>query len=169
MLICGQGCVDFAVEHNFPLCDNKALITPTAHSRWKKWKQELDKVDRAEKAHNAATTGVVVGMVQADYRMRNPTSNNKLSAQQAVKRVSSHNQQKPVIEQTAKDHDADHITDTVGAICVDRWGRVAAGSSSGGIGMKRRGRVGPAALIGVGTWVKIDGKGKAVAATCSGK
>ncbi|KAJ5893576.1 Peptidase T2 asparaginase 2 [Penicillium taxi] len=47
----------------------------------------------------------------------------------------------------------DLITDTVGAIAVDMYGNIAAGASSGGIGMKHRGRVGPAALIGVGNHV----------------
>jgi taspase (threonine aspartase 1) len=47
--------------------------------------------------------------------------------------------------------DEDKITDTVGAIAIDQWGNMAAGSSSGGIGMKHRGRVGPAALVGIGT------------------
>lgn len=47
----------------------------------------------------------------------------------------------------------DHITDTVGAIAVDCFGNIAAGSSSGGIGMKHRGRTGPAALVGIGTAV----------------
>lgn len=47
----------------------------------------------------------------------------------------------------------DRITDTVGAIAIDCYGRIAAGSSSGGIGMKHKGRCGPAALVGISTAV----------------
>ncbi|RAL67336.1 hypothetical protein DID88_008096 [Monilinia fructigena] len=57
------------------------------------------------------------------------------------------------IESIPKKVDVDLITDTVGAIAIDIYGRIAAASSSGGIGMKHRGRVGPAALVGIGTAV----------------
>jgi len=54
---------------------------------------------------------------------------------------------------TGDDDDDDEINDTIGAIAVDSNGRIAAASSSGGIGMKHSGRVGPAALVGIGTAV----------------
>lgn len=69
--------------------------------------------------------------------------------QQSYYEPSSSDSKEPI----PSEEDADLITDTVGAIAIDSYGNIACGASSGGIGMKHRGRVGPAALIGVGATV----------------
>lgn len=79
-------------------------------------------------------------------------------------------------EQVLRDHDADSNipfvnTDekhgTVGAVALDRHGNIAAGTSTGGLTNKRRGRVGDSSIIGAGTYA--DNRSVAVSATGTGE
>ena len=66
----------------------------------------------------------------------------------------------------------DVVTDTVGAIAIDLYGNIACAASSGGIGMKHRGRIGPAALVRTGAAVvpvdQEDSERTSVATVTSG-
>ncbi|KAK9462418.1 nucleophile aminohydrolase [Lipomyces oligophaga] len=66
------------------------------------------------------------------------------------------------------DSTEDTINDTVGAVCVDLHGQVASAASSGGVALKRRGRVGVAAIVGAGFWAGHDNAGNSVAVCTSG-
>ncbi|XP_054271788.1 threonine aspartase 1 isoform X2 [Macrosteles quadrilineatus] len=64
------------------------------------------------------------------------------------------------------------VLDTVGAVCVDSAGNIAAACSSGGVLLKREGRIGQAGIQGAGCWAQGDvgvvttGCGEHLISTC---
>jgi L-asparaginase / beta-aspartyl-peptidase len=79
--------------------------------------------------------------------------------------------QPPAVTQSALDAEAlihdDSMFGTVGAAALDRFGNVAAGTSSGGMNGKRSGRIGDSPIIGAGTYA--SNASCAVSATGSGE
>lgn len=67
----------------------------------------------------------------------------------------------------AKQNALDHKFGTCGAVALDIYGNLAAGTSTGGMTYKRKGRVGDSPIIGAGTYA--DNTGCAVSATGHGE
>jgi beta-aspartyl-peptidase (threonine type) len=63
--------------------------------------------------------------------------------------------------------DAEARCGTVGAVAIDRHGNLAAATSTGGLTMKRHGRVGDSPIVGAGTFA--DNKSCAVSGTGQGE
>ncbi|MCJ1343143.1 hypothetical protein MMC31_001334 [Peltigera leucophlebia] len=124
-LLVGQGAIEYAFQRKMPVVPNDYLVSAVAKQRWTRWKAALEKTAKNGRRHPVRES--VHGDVKYDGG--------------------------PFTAKCPIDEDDHMITDTVGAIAIDSDGNIAAGSSSGGIAMKYQGRVGPAALIGIGTAV----------------
>lgn len=72
--------------------------------------------------------------------------------QRALRRDSARNSASLTDPATVLPADPDHKFGTVGCVALDQEGRIAAGTSTGGMTNKRYGRVGDAPIIGAGTF-----------------
>ncbi|EWC47884.1 hypothetical protein DRE_02766 [Drechslerella stenobrocha 248] len=155
--VVGEGAVEYAQDHQFPITSNLALIANNARLRFSKWHKETayqeimrrkGKWDQVQTV-NPPILGQTARPISEAGSALPPPPSDWPSTPDILKQK------------------FDVVTDTVGAISIDRYGNMAAASSSGGIGMKQPGRVGPAAIIGVGTFVKDRGE-KQVGTVVSG-
>jgi taspase (threonine aspartase 1) len=198
--IIGEGARDFAWENGIIVLPHDDMTHPAARLRWKSWKEEVNDHERVKGSQDAdpwlrrpltpmgtrlERLSKCESLAAADHEANEKYMSDLLvsnpGGHATVAKIASSSSRdgSPDIEtdteterSTSDQEDVDMISDTIGAIAIDRWGNIAAGSSSGGIGMKHRGRVGPAALIGIGTHVvpvdPTDPDGTTVACVTSG-
>jgi beta-aspartyl-peptidase (threonine type) len=122
----GSGAERFATQHGMRLIDNMELVVPREQKR-------LMDFQRAEAAGQPDTT--FSGAKQAEL-------NDELEAE--IERT--------LPEELRIDNPTLHSHDTVGAVALDQFGNLAAGTSTGGTLSKAPGRVGDSSLIGCGCY-----------------
>jgi len=125
ILLVGQGAERFAESAGLPLCDPAELIVERERARW----QEL-------LAQSEFRTQDAFGARPADQQTSRPGEGD----------ISSLPVSLPPVPPLA------HPGDTVGCVALDRAGRLAAGTSTGGTANKLPGRVGDSPLIGAGLY-----------------
>ena len=199
-LLVSQGAQDYAFVHNIPILTNDYLVSPAAKERWLKWSQDLQAATQQKRSYFGFRKVAPLGNegqhqtpppastphpplvsslvnrqptdIDSDVRANPLQSNREFAQQMMTTDFSKKWNQQLAIPEMKDSAFGGSITDTVGAIAVDIYGNISAGSSSGGIGMKYRGRVGPAALVGVGSAVipmnSADRDGTCTASVCSG-
>ena len=118
----GPGAEAFAAAHGMPLIDNSELV-----------------LDRERKRLEEARSRLAAG--HADITFSGPLAEDDKSPETAASVVHC-----PL----TTDHSDSH--DTVGAVALDQYGNLAAGTSTGGTLNKAPGRVGDSSLIGCGCY-----------------
>ncbi len=147
----GVGAERFALQHGMGLVENTELIVPRERERLRRF-QEAELQGAADTTFSGA---VVSGAAEAQETAAIPAEEGAgLTVRRAVEDTASF---LPGADPVLDSHD------TVGAVAIDSFGNLAAGTSTGGTLSKAPGRVGDSSLIGCGCYA--DDEAAAVSLT----
>ncbi len=173
-LLVGPGAVKFAHQSDIPVVRDEQLISTAARDHWLLIKAKLQKQALSETSVSATGQGdgtpsifceeeargdIVEGEgdeVEGGQRQMGKAIEDEEVSEGEVEggnRLIAENRWGIPGGVSLTGFNEERVSDTVGAIAIDCLGNIAAGSSSGGGPMKHQGRVGPAALVGIGTAV----------------
>jgi L-asparaginase / beta-aspartyl-peptidase len=128
----GEGAERFAVAHGMPLIDNAELVLD----------RERERLAQAQARAAAGLTDATFSGLEDD---KSPETSVALASGETVGFGGD-------ARRSANGDPADLSHDTVGAVALDAFGNLAAGTSTGGTLNKTPGRVGDSSLIGCGCY-----------------
>jgi beta-aspartyl-peptidase (threonine type) len=140
----GTGAERFATQHGMRLVDNTELIVPRERDRLMAF-QLAEAAGEPDTTFSGTDTPGAPSLASETWEVAPPTSS---EAQTAL----DTEVESALPEELRIEDPTLHSHDTVGAVALDQFGNLAAGTSTGGTLSKAPGRVGDSSLIGCGCY-----------------
>jgi len=153
----GAGAERFATQHGMRLVDNSELIVPRERERLMAF-QQREAAGGSDTTFSGEANSVRSRSSRIEPRDERGTQMKPLEEAELEREV-----ERALPEELQVEDQTLHSHDTVGAVALDRFGNLAAGTSTGGTLSKAPGRVGDSSLIGCGCYA--DNESAAVSLT----